>query len=127
MSDPSTPAVPPAPAAPPPAPTTINQRIAKWVPIFAGIVAVIIGGVKIIENFTLPSCESSRTLDTVKSIFKDKNIPEPTLTSARGLTSTSSEKTCETNYEIPNEKGMLEYKVFWEGWSVKVMITKVNS
>jgi hypothetical protein len=127
MSDPSTPAVPPAA----PAPTTINQRIAKWVPLLAGIVVAIIGAAKIVENFTLPSCESSRSLDTIKSIFKDKNLPEPTLTDAKSVTSTSAEKTCTASYEIPidkgTEKGTLDYKVFWDGWSVKVMITKVNT
>jgi hypothetical protein len=125
MSETSPASAPPSVAAP--APTTLNQRIAKWVPILAGLVAAIVGGAKILENFTLPSCDSSRSLDTIKSIFKDKNLPEPTLTAAKGLTSASAEKTCQASYEIPNEKGTLDYKVFWEGWNVKVMITKVNT
>jgi hypothetical protein len=130
MSDTAPPAPPPAPAAPPPAAAPVqwnwNQRIAKWVPIIAGVVALIIGAAKISENFLLPSCESSRSLDAIRAIFKDKNIGEPTLTGAKGVTSTSSEKTCQTDYEIPNEKGVLEYRVFWDGWDAKVMITKVN-
>ena len=130
MSDPSPPTTAPQPVAPPPAaapaPTTGKQRLAKWTPIFAGIVAAIIGGTKLLETFTLPGCDSSRSLGAIKSIFKDKNLPEPTLTGAKGLTSTSAEKTCEAAYEIPNEKGTLLYKVFWDGWSAKVMITKVN-
>ncbi len=78
------------------------------------------------ENFTLPSCDSSRSLDTVRGIFKDKNLPEPTLTNAKLVTDTSAEKTCQTAYALPNEKGTLDHKVFWEGWTTKVMITKVS-
>lgn len=134
MSDPAPPAAPPTPAAPPPAAAPVsapaqwnwNQRVAKWVPILAGIVAAIVGVAKFAENYTLPSCDSSRSLDAIRAIFKDKEIAEPTLTSAKGLTNSSSEKTCTTDYEIPNEKGTLEYRVFWDGWDPKVMITKVN-
>jgi hypothetical protein len=124
MSDPAAPGVPPqasAPAAP-----TLKQRLTKWLPIAAGLVAALIGAVKLIETFSLPSCESSRSLGAIKTIFKDKDLPEPTLTDAKSLTSTSSEKTCATAYEIPNEKGTLDYRVFWDGWDAKVMITKVN-
>jgi hypothetical protein len=106
---------------------TFNQRLAKWVPIAAGVIAALIGAAKLSETFTLPSCESSRSLGAIKAIFKDKNIPEPTLTDPKGMTSTSSEKTCEASYEIPNEKGTLDYRVFWDGWEAKVMITKVTN
>ena len=122
MSEPATPVAPPqAPAAP-----TLGQRLTKWIPIAAGLIAALIGAAKLFETFSLPSCESSRSLGAIKSIFKDKNLPEPTLTDPKSLTSTSSEKTCETAYEIPNEKGTLDYRVFWDGWDAKVMITKVN-
>ena len=132
MSDPATPAASPAP--PPPAALAAaapvqwnwNQRIAKWVPILAGVVAAIVGVSKFAENYTLPSCDSSRSLDAIRAIFKDKEIGEPTLSGAKGLTTSSSEKTCATDYEIPNEKGTLEYRVCWDGWDPKVMITKVN-
>lgn len=126
MSDPATPAAPPAPTAPVPAQWNWNQRIAKWVPILAGVVAAIVGAAKITENFTLPSCDSSRSLEAIRAIFKDKEIADPTLSSAKGVTSASSEKTCTAAYEIPNEKGTLDYRVFWDGWEAKVMITKVH-
>jgi hypothetical protein len=135
MSDPTAPAAPP-PAAPTmqpqqPAksapPWTINQRIAKWLPICAGIVVAIAGAAKIADNFTLPSCDSSRSLGAIKSIFEDKKLPEPTLTGVSGISNSSSEKTCQASYEIPNENGTLDYKVFWDGWEPKVMITKVNN
>ena len=125
------PAVPPAPQPAAPAPPA-KKGLPRWASVIIGIVAFAVGGVKLLDTFTLPSCESSRSLDTIKSIFKDKKVPEPTLTGAKGLTSTSAEKTCQTNYELKQdngntEKGTLDYKVFWEGWSVKVMITKVDT
>jgi hypothetical protein len=139
MSDPAPPGSPPpaaltadASAAPPAAhpyvKPNINQRIAKWLPICAGLIAAVVGAAKISENFMLPSCGSSRSLGAIKSIFSDKNLPEPTLTGATGVSSgASSEKACQARYEIPNESGTLDYKVFWEGWEPKVMITKVSN
>jgi hypothetical protein len=121
MSDPA------APAAQPAKPWTMNQRIAKWLPICAGVVVALVGAAKITDNFTLPSCDSSRSLGAIKSIFSDKNLAEPTLTNQRSVPGGSSEKFCQTAYEIPDEKGTLDYKVFWDGWEPKVMITKVSN
>jgi hypothetical protein len=120
MSDVATP--PPTPAAP----STRNQKFTKWTGAAVGLIFAIIGVVKLVENFTLPSCDSSRSLDVIRSIFKDKNLPEPTLTGVKSVSDARGEKTCATAYEIPNEKGTLDYKVFWVGWTAKVMITKVN-
>ena len=135
MSDPAAPAAPaaaPPPAAPHPhvdphAKPNINQRIAKWLPICAGIVAALVGAGKLSENFILPGCNSSRSLGAIKSIFSDKNLAEPTLTDQRSVPGGGSEKFCQTAYAIPNETGTLDYKVFWEGWEPKVMITKVSN
>lgn len=117
-----------APAAPQPAPAPPAKKgLPRWASIVVGVVALGVGGLKLLGNFTLPTCDSSRSLDTIKSIFKDKNLPEPTLTGAKTVADQSQEKTCQAAYEIPNEKGTLDYRVYWEGWTVKVMITKVSS
>jgi hypothetical protein len=122
MSEVATPAAPqPGPAAP-----TLGQKLTKWGSAAAGLIIAILGVVKMMENFTLPACDSSRSLDALHSIFKDKNLPDPTLTGPKAAGEADKEKLCETAYEIPNEKGTLDYKVFWEGWTAKVMITKVN-
>ena len=125
MSDPAPP-VAAQPQADANATPTWNQRLTRWASVAVGFVALIVGGIKLLDNFTLPTCDSTRSLDTIKSIFKDKNLPDPTLTGAQTVTSERSEKTCHTAYEIPNEKGTLDYRVFWDGWSAKVMITKVS-
>ncbi len=125
MTDPAAPAA--APQTDASAKSTWNQRLSRWASVAIGFVALLIGGTKLVGVFTLPSCESTRALETVQSIFKDKNLPEPTLTDAQTVTADRSEKTCQTAYEIPNEKGTLDYRVFWDGWSAKVMITKVSN
>ena len=123
MSEVATPSVPQQkPAAKP----TFTQHLTKWVSVIAGLIIVVLGVLKMMESFTLPSCESSRSLDVIRSIFKDKNLPPPTLTDAKAAGEAGNEKLCTAHYELPNEKGMLDYKVFWEGWTAKVMITKVN-
>jgi hypothetical protein len=123
MSDVATPTVPPQdPAAKP----TMKEKLTKWASAFGGIMIAILGVIKLMESFTLPSCDSSRSLDAVHAIFKDKNLPQPTLTGVKSAGEGDKEKLCQAAYEIPNEKGTLDYKVFWEGWTAKVMITKVN-
>jgi hypothetical protein len=116
----------------PAAKPTVTQYLTKWVSLIAGLVIGVLGLVNMMERFRLPTCESSRSLDVVRSIFKDKNLPPPTLTDAKAATGEAAtgeagnEKLCMAHYEIPDEKGTLNYKVFWEGWTAKVMITKVN-
>lgn len=122
MSDVATPTVPPQDPAKP----TMSQKLTKWGSTAAGIIFAIIAVVKVIDTFTLPGCDSTRSTDAVRSIFKDKNLPEPTLSGVKSTGDAGAEKTCEAAYEIPNEKGTLDYKVFWESWSAKVMITKVR-
>ena len=120
MSDVVTPA--PAPAEAP----TWKTRLGKWSSVIVGICALLVGGIKLLDAFTLPACDSSRSLDAVRSIFKDKKLPEPTLNGAKPVTDTSQEKTCTVSYVLPDEKGMLDYRVYWEGWSAQVMISKVH-
>lgn len=113
------------PAAPP-----TEKKWLTWLKWGAGAFIAIAGGIvaiaKLTEPFVLPTCDSKRSLDTLRGIFKDKNLPDPTLTGAKEVTSTSDEKTCEVDYAVPNEKGALDYRVYWEGKDVKVMISKVR-
>lgn len=122
MTDVNQPAQPaPATAAPK------GGRFSRWVSIIAAIVALVLGGAKLSEMFVLPGCDSSRALNAIRSIFKDKNLPEPTLTDAKIAGGPSNENNCEAAYAMPNEKGALSYRVFWDGWSAKVMITKAEA
>jgi hypothetical protein len=122
MTDPAAPAAPQGASAEP-AP---KSRANRWLSILAGIIAMLFGGWKLVETFTLPACDSSRALDAVRGIFKDKKVPEPTLANARSVDGASGEKTCQADYDLPSEKGVLSYRVFWDGWSGKVMITKAE-
>jgi hypothetical protein len=120
-------ATPSVPQQEPAAKPTFTQQLTKWVSVIAGLIVGVLGVVKMMDSFTLPSCDSSRSLDVIRSIFKDKNLPPPTLTDSKAAAGEAgNEKLCTAHYELPNEKGVLDYKVFWEGWSATVMITKVN-
>lgn len=103
-----------------------KSRLMRWVTMGAAAIGLLIGAMQLANAFILPGCGSSRSLDVIRQIFKDKNLPEPTLTEPRSIAGASKENTCEANYALPNEKGKLNYRVFWEGWTVKVMITKAG-
>ncbi len=119
----------PAPAAPPQpqeAPKTLTQKLTKWATTIFGIIIAIIGVLKLSDTFMLPSCASSRSSDTLTSIFKSKDVEVTGITDQKTVTDTMSEKTCTAHVKAPKEEANIDYKIFWDGWSAKVMITKVN-
>lgn len=111
------------PAAQPPAKSWLKTILS----VVVGIIALLIGAAKLSETFVLPGCDSSRSLNALKSIFKDKNLPEPTLNGPQIAGGPSNENTCQVDYSIPNEKGVLSYRVYWDGWTPKVMISKAET
>jgi hypothetical protein len=120
---------PVAGAAPPPAaPKSFAQKAAQW---FVGACLIIAGLGGIIKGytniFTLPSCESSTASDTLKSIFKSKDVEVSNISDFKSVTNTSSEKTCQAHVETPDELADIAYRIYWEGWTTKVMITDVQA
>ena len=107
-------------------PKTFGQKLTTWLTTIFGIIIAILGVVKLSDTFTLPSCASTRSSDTLTSIFKSKNVEVSSITDQKTVTDTSSEKTCTAHVKAPNEEANIDYKIFWDGWSAKVMITKVN-
>jgi len=95
--------------------------------VFAVVVGGIVALAKLAEPFVLPNCNSKRAHETLRNIFKEKNLPDPTLTDTKEIAHTNDEKTCEAAYAIPNEKGVLDYRIYWKEKDVQVMITKVRS
>jgi hypothetical protein len=121
----------PPPAAEPPTdqgkpPRTLSQKLSQW---FIAIALLISGGfgiLKGVDQFMLPSCGSDRTTKTLKSIFKGKNIEMSDLTDVKTLTDTYSEKTCQAHVTTPGEQANIDYRIYWDGWSASIIITKVN-
>jgi hypothetical protein len=117
--------VPPAAAPAKPEP---KQKLYKWIGAAAGVVIALGGIAKLATTYAmLPSCDSSRALNNIRTQFKDKDLADPALTDAKAVgENTSSQKNCEANYEIPQEKGILDYRIVWEGWGAKVLVTRVR-
>lgn len=105
---------------------TLSQKLSQWL---VGIALLISGGfgiLKGVDQFMLPSCESERTTKTLKSIFKGKNVEVSDLTDIKTLTDTYSEKTCQAHVSTPGEQANIDYRIYWDGWSASIIITKVN-
>ena len=77
--------------------------------------------------FTLPTCSSNTASDTLKSIFKSKDVEVTSISDFKSVTDTSSEKTCQAHVETPAELADIDYRIYWEGWTTKVMITEVKA
>jgi hypothetical protein len=117
-------AAPPAAAAP----RTFWQKAAQW---FIGACLIISGGLGIVKGynnmFTLPTCSSDTASDTLKSIFKSKDVEVTSISDFKSVTEISSEKTCQAHVETPSELADIDYRIYWEGWTTKVMITEVKA
>jgi hypothetical protein len=116
--------VPPETAAKPES----KSKLYKWIGAAAGVIILLGGAAKLVTTYAmLPSCDASRALNNIRTQFKDKDLADPTLTDAKPVgENTSSQKNCEANYEIPQEKGILDYRIVWDGWSFKVIVTRVR-
>ena len=115
-----------APAAPAPAPT----RKGRFMRIFYGVIAVIMGGIgllRLVDTFTLPSCTSETTRKTIVSIAKEKNVAVTGVTEIRSRESGGSDVQCSATMAVDDgNKYAIDYRAFWEGWSAKIKIDKVE-
>jgi hypothetical protein len=137
MSDtPPTTTTPPPAASPTPAPAspaeaaprTFWQKATQW---FIAACLIISGGLGILKGynsfFSLPACASDTAGDTLKSIFKEKNVEITALSDFKSVTDTSAERTCQAHVETPSETADIDYRIYKEGWTTKVMITEVKA
>jgi hypothetical protein len=69
----------------------------------------------------------STATDTLKSIFKEKNVEVTALQDFKSVTDTPSEQTCQAYVETPEEWANIDYRIYREGFTTKVMITEVKA
>jgi hypothetical protein len=122
------------PGAPPPteadakkaAKQAAMQKITRWV---VPIALIISGGGGLIKFLTpvLPSCASSNTCDSLKNIFKSKDVEVSKRDQFKTVTDTSDEKTCQAHVETPSENALIDYRIYWQGKDGQIIITKVDS
>lgn len=112
--------------APAEAKPTFWQKANKWAYVIVSFILLAIGAMKVIENFTLPGCDSDRATATVRDIFKSKNVELTALNDIKSVSGTKQEKTCSAHIESKDETANIDYKVFWEGWTLKVLIQTVR-
>jgi hypothetical protein len=103
-----------------------KKPYSRWWGVIGGLIAIVFGGSKLIEQFTLPSCTSDRTDQTIRSIFKGKEVTLTKISDMKARTDTFSEKTCTAHIETADETANIDYKIYWQGWSAQVLIEKVR-
>jgi hypothetical protein len=102
------------------------QKASNWAYIIVGFLGFGIGILKFADNFTLPNCDQDRATATVRDIFKGKDVELTVLNDIKSVTSTGQEKTCTAHIESKDETANIDYKIFWDGWTVKVLIQTVR-
>jgi hypothetical protein len=115
-----------APATSPAAPTRTN----RFMRIFYGVVAVITAGIgllRLVDTFTLPSCTSDTTRKTIVGIAKERDVAVADLTDIRKREGDGSDVECSATMALDDGKRYaIDYRAFWDGWSAKIKIDKVE-
>ena len=112
------------PATSPAAPTRTN----RFMRIFYGVVAVIsvgIGLLRLVDTFTLPSCTSDTTRKTIVGIAKERSVAVADLTDIRKREGDGSDVECSATM-TDGKRYAIDYRAFWDGWSAKIKIDKVE-
>jgi hypothetical protein len=102
------------------------QKASSWAYVILGFIGLGIGALKFADNFTLPNCDQDRATATVRDIFKGKNVELVALNDIKAVSSSRQEKTCSAHIESKDETANIDYKIFWDGWTVKVLIQTVR-
>lgn len=97
------------------------RRVAS---IIIGLIALVLGVVRLSQNFVLPGCDSSRTTDTMRDILRERSIVAISFEDVRTVSEAKDEFKCQARFDTTNSQHYsTDYRVFWEGWSVKVSMS----
>ncbi len=125
MPDSMPPAVAPAhPAAPRP---TFWQRWSRWIGGAAATAGVVFGSIGPYQAIALPGCAATRTVDTLRAIFRDKKVAIDSIGDSKPITDSFSERTSQAVVIAPGEVATIFYRIFRNGFSMKVMNIKLDT
>ncbi len=115
----------PPPASPPPA-----AKASPWGRIggiVVGIAVLVLGGVKLLNLFVLPPCDATNITDTVRELFKSKEVELVTFNDVKPLSGDDKKVMCGAYVESADEKANIQYSIVWQGWSPYVTIETVDT
>ena len=114
-----------APADPPP--RTFTQTLGRWTGIAVGVILLLFGALQLLLAFTLPACSDKRATDTLHTIFRQQKITINKISDHELVSEGESDRICSAVVDAPGEIAHITYRIFWEGWTVKVMVGEVKS
>jgi len=105
---------------------SFQQRLTTWATMAVALIFVVIGAMKVIDDFSLPTCASDRAEETIKGIYKSRDVTLTKVSDMKTVTDTRSERTCTALIESADATATIDYKIFWQGWSAQVLIETVR-
>ena len=109
-----------------PAASAASRSIPKWARWFVAVCLILTGLINLMSYFVLPSCDESNIVDTVKGIFKGKDVPLTSMTNIRLLSEADKDKTCAASVAYQGGEAQISYRIYWEGWDTIVRIADVQ-
>lgn len=83
--------------------------------------------VKVAISSSLPRCESPAIAETIRNIYKGRNVEITSVSEAKTVSSSGSEHTCTARIATPSEQAIIGYRIFRQGTQTQVLITQVDT
>lgn len=121
----------PAPDSPPPAdppPARKFSTLGRIATTVIALAAIVVGVIKLFGiSFALPSCDSSSAKETVRGLFKSKDIELVVFNAIEEISKGDGKTLCGAHVEsADNAKANIQYSITWQGWSPYMTIEKVD-
>lgn len=75
----------------------------------------------------LPTCESPRTEETLRNIFKSRKVTINAIREPKTVSSSDAENVCTAQVDAPGELATITYRIFRKENEIQVLITDVKS
>ena len=75
----------------------------------------------------LPPCESPQAAESLRNIYKERNVVISGISDQNTLTSTATENTCSARLQMPSEQMEINYRLFWDGKTRRIEATPAKS
>lgn len=103
-----------------------KKGLPRWLGMVVGLCVLIAGGAKLAGAVSLPACDSSTALDSVRDIFLKQTEEAVEVTNAALVSDGTDDRNCSAHIKSSTEQADITYRVYWDGWSKMVQIGEVN-
>ena len=112
-------------------PTVDHAQLLRWIQWTVAAVVVVLLALIAIAKFAtraeIPGCDSTAAKDALSDILKKTNVDATRYDEIKTLTTLKDMVTCNAMLTLRNDSNLvIDYRIYQEGGSMKLMITRSN-